>query len=256
MPWTASTVTGTEPQVVSGSLSYPDYTGALAPTGNSLNIISNPAANSTLKPERVDLQSAGLPNASTLFYSMLVQVTDITSLASTGVFVAGFNNSPGSNTANVTQAGARLSFIRDTNTSTTFHFGIRNDITSSGTSPNNFETTQRNVGETYLVVAEYEYNTGSSTDDVAHLWVDPASASLGGASAPSGDITSTGGDISQLQLQSFFFRPIATGPRSTTFDELRVGTTWASVTSVPEPASIGLLGLGTFAAIGSRRKRC
>jgi hypothetical protein len=86
------------------------------------------------------------------------------------------------------------------------------------------------------------------------LWINPDPATLGAGNAPATTITSTGGDINQLQIQSFALRALS-GGGTTQVDELRIDNSWANVTTVPEPASFGLLAAGGLGLLGRRRKR-
>lgn len=188
----------------------------------------------------------------TLYYSLLLQVTDLAGAASgaTGSFIAGFNNSAPNSTLGVTQAGARLAIRLDSVNNTKFNLGVQNDLGGAG-SPRNFETTQRNLNQTYLVVLAYEFNGVNDADDVAKIWIDP----VPGSAEPLPLLTSTGDDISTLQIQNFFLRQNTSAPQVTQIDEVRVGTTWEDVTpAVPEPSTLALAGLGGLTLLRRRRQ--
>jgi hypothetical protein len=173
-------------------------------------------------------------------------------VTTSGAFIAGFNNSTGTATTSITQAGARLQIRKDLSDATKFNLGVRSDVSAStGTSTIAWDTIQHAVGETIFVVGEYEFNQSSSTDDVSRMWINPDPNDLGAASAPATTLASTGGDINQLQIQSFFLRALS-GGGTTTIDEIRIDNSWAGVTTVPEPASLGLFALG---AMGLLRRR-
>jgi hypothetical protein len=56
--------------------------------------------------------------------------------------------------------------------------------------------------------------------------------------------------------QFLFGQQDNTTSTGTIFDEFRIGTTFASVTPIPEPSTSALLiGLGALALIGMRRRR-
>jgi hypothetical protein len=252
--WTATSSGTGEVSVVANNLQYTDANPAYGttigtPTGNAANI-----PNAAAKSDRIGLN--GLPSGSgTLFYSMLIDVTNLTGLTTSGAFIAGFNNSTGTATSSITQAGARLQVRRDLNDSTKYNLGIRNDVSAStGTSTISWDTTPFAAGSTVFVVGEYEFNQSSSTDDVARLWINPDPSTLGADTAPATTLTSTGGDINQLQIQSFALRALS-GGGTTTVDELRIDNSWQNVTSVPEPASLGVLAAGGALGLLARRRK-
>ena len=251
--WTPTTAGTGDISVISTdpSLQYTDANALYGttigtPAGNDVSI-----PNSAAKSDRI--ATTGLPTGSgTLFYSLLMKVTNLTGVTTSGAFIAGFNNSAGTATTSITQAGARLQIRKDAADGTKFNLGVRSDVSAStGTSVIAWDTAQHAVGETVFVVGEYEFNQASSTDDVSRMWINPDPSDLGAASAPATTLTSTGGDVNQLQIQSFFLRSLS-GGGTTTMDELRIDNSWAGVTTVPEPASLGLLTLG---AMGLMRRR-
>ncbi len=98
-----------------------------------------------------------------------------------------------------------------------------------------YESTVRNFGTVYLLVANYIYNTGTSTDDVLNLWVDPVlGLPEGAATIP--NVTSTATDATTIG--AFFLRQGTAANASTQkIDAILVGPTWASVTPVSNPTT-------------------
>jgi hypothetical protein len=83
---------------------------------------------------------------------------------------------------------------------------------------------------THLVVARYRLDFGFP-DEVA-LWVDPAALATPEESVPAPDISAATGAFQPIQ-SFYILHPqtgTATNPISIFMDEIRVGTTWASVT--------------------------
>ena len=87
---------------------------------------------------------------------------------------------------------------------------------------------------------------------VVNLYINPTG--LGSGAAPSSSVSATWdgpGSISGITgLRSV-------GPDSNNFawDEVRVGTTWAAVSPIPEPSSFALAGLAVFGLAGYRRRQ-
>jgi hypothetical protein len=64
--------------------------------------------------------------------------------------------------------------------------------------------------------------------------------------------------ITSGSIQSFLFyqRPNTLAPNQMIVDELRIGTSWADVTTpVPEPSTAMIGGLGIFALVSAYRLR-
>jgi autotransporter-associated beta strand protein len=91
------------------------------------------------------------------------------------------------------------------------------------------------TNNTYLVVLRYKFNSATTTDDEVALWLDPTS--LGdNSNIPSPTISTTNGaDVSQLV--AFYYLASSSVANYNTIcqfqmDEIRIGTSWASVTPV------------------------
>jgi hypothetical protein len=124
-----------------------------------------------------------------------------------------------------------------------FLFGV-----SKGSSTVTYETTSRTLGTTYFVVVKYTYNTGTTTDDVVDLWVNPA---LGGTETTATISGVTGVATDATTIGAVYLRQgSATAASTQQIDAILAGATWASVTagaSVPVPG----LTLGIVNAFGN-----
>jgi len=97
---------------------------------------------------------------------------------------------------------------------------------------------------TYFVVLEYDFTTAN-----ASLYLNPTP----GDSQPTATLTLAGsGTVAAIDNVGFKAQS-ATG--DFLVDNLLIGTTWADVTSVPEPATFALAGLGLLGLAGYRRMR-
>ncbi|MGC8625893.1 MAG: PEP-CTERM sorting domain-containing protein, partial [Phycisphaerae bacterium] len=100
---------------------------------------------------------------------------------------------------------------------------------------------------TYLMVLEDVAN--SSGPDTLNLWVNPTA----GVASPSGapDITDSLigpiGTISGIGTND--------GAATTSYDEIRIGTSYADVTPVPEPAPLALVATGGLGLLLLKRRK-
>jgi hypothetical protein len=185
----------------------------------------------------------------TMYYSMALRIDALTgSNATTGGFAFGFNNTGNSSqVTNPTAAGARLQLRIDPGDATKYNIGIFTNV--SATAAATSWSGPLIVGDTQYIVASYEMLAGAG-NDVARIWINPAVGDLGAPTAPTPSFTGTGGtDLSSIS--SILVRQ-SPAPHLT-MDEIRVGDDWASATSIPEPAAMGMLSLAS--ALMLRRKR-
>ncbi|MBI3139550.1 MAG: hypothetical protein HYZ15_13320 [Sphingobacteriales bacterium] len=102
-----------------------------------------------------------------------------------------------------------------------------------------YETNARVFGTTYLFVAKYTFNTGTTTDDQIDIWINPA---LGGTESTPTIPGITGTSTDATSISAFYLRQgSATAAATPRVDAILVGTTWASVTPssvVPPSLSI------------------
>jgi hypothetical protein len=92
--------------------------------------------------------------------------------------------------------------------------------------------------------------------DTLDLWVNPAQS----ASAPAATVTYSdfGAGVSTIQSASLGARYVGYADGGTGFyaDEITLGDSWEDVTTIPEPATLGLVGLGlSFGCIMRSRRR-
>lgn len=106
------------------------------------------------------------------------------------------------------------------------------------------------AGTTYFMVLKL---IGSGANWQGTLWLNPNSTTTEGGGAL-GSINMSIGGNSAINYLGFKMQNADAGD-SFNLDEIRLGTTWADVTAVPEPATWALLaGVGTFFMIFRRRK--
>jgi hypothetical protein len=236
---------GTGPTVTSGGLSN---AGLPASTGNGLNV-KNITGDSVTPRIALPGQPYGT-DSGTVYYSMVVQAPAVNVGNNTaGSFIAGFNNTTGSQAAALSAVGAALCIHAN---GTGYSYGIVN--TNTATRAFN-DSKIFGTADTVLIVASYTFGPGTA-DDVAKLYINPPSGTLTNGISDSEltitpDATSTAdvGTGAADFIRTFFVRDNTSEPTGgMNIDEVRV---WA----VPEPASIGLLGVVT-SAFYFRRRRC
>jgi hypothetical protein len=239
-----------DPTIASGSLSHPDR---LANAGNSAELTGTGASGSS----KVALSST--ETTGTVYYSMLVNVSDISNLTNTttGSFFAGFQPhtqvSPA--VSSIATAAANLLIHRDVDNASAYNLGV---AATTGNADRVFSTTEFFQGDTVFVVVGYQMNPGAD-DDVAFLWLNPNPLTYGALIAPLPDVTSngalsTGNDHGPVA--SFYLRNNGVEPDFTLVDDLRVATTWDEVTRlvVPEPSAIAMAVVGLLGVLTRRRR--
>lgn len=245
--------------ITEDSLSYP---GLPDSTGNSFGLPRLTQSNVS----RITLPGAPYtvtsPNKD-LFFSFLLQMTefdtsvsDLVAASTThrqGDFIAGFTASSGGGMSGANVYASQLRIRRQ------LVEGVQNGKYELGLVKNNQTTNDDppvvglsflewdpqgfDVGETLLIVGEYQLNTSDKFDDVVRLWINPTPGELPGA--PNLEITdgvdvSTQSGAAQSTVAAFWFRDgnvFLPGP--SIVDELRVGLSYADVTP---GASVGLAG--------------
>ena len=155
--------------------------------------------------------------ANTVYYSILLNVTDLSAVTSTtGGYSGGFVQ--GSSTT----YGATL-WLKKIDAST-YNIGVNPRTTAANTV---FAPAAYNINQTYLVVVSYTSNA-STTDDVVKIWVNPT---LGGAE-PTALATATNTLTDLTSIDRYLIRQgSATDTPNVEIDELRLATTWTEVTT-------------------------
>jgi hypothetical protein len=235
-----SPTTATEDRVlvVSGSLNgsapLPESVGGMASFGG---------------PGRTDRIAIGgnhtSANTTNIFYSLLMQVTDLTGTAAGGATVFGFNNTV-INTDDTTAQPSAITgriIIKPAPTAGTYFLGASKTGTGGDFVGVGETDPTYNVGDTVFVVGRYTFNTDSSTDDTFSMWINPSPSTFADDNLmPAPNLTATlGGDF--VTIATLLLRQTtAIVPAGLLFDEIRVDKSWAGVT--PEPSALGLLAMG------------
>lgn len=196
--------TGDNITVGNSSLTYPGFTTA----GNSVSFAA----------DGVDCFTSFTPTTSeTIYYSYLLNITSMAGVTDTnGGYFSGFGSS-------TTSLGATLWAKRVDDTS--YNLGI--EVRTANGANTTYSTDTFTAGQTYFVVVGYTFGPNAS-DDTVNLWINPA---LNGAQ-PAASLTDSHTGTDFTEISNFFLRQdSATETGATQIDELRIGTTWAQVTS-------------------------
>lgn len=253
--WYSSAVgTGTDDrvQVSDGNLSYaglPDSAGRMATFGGSG------------RTDRIFLGANR--NSGSVYYSLLMKVSDLTGTTAGGATIFGFNNTAQTaanhdTAAQPTTISGRL-IVRPlaADPTNSYEIGIHKSAGTTGQfvfAPGSFT-----LSDTIYLVGRYTFNTGSTTDDTFDLWINPAASTFGDDSLmPEPTITEVAGSDTNQIATIILRQTSAIVPAGVQFDEIRADTNWAQVTSnlVPEPTSLGGMIAVVCGGLGRRRRRC
>jgi len=155
------------------------------------------------------------------YYSFLLKVSNTTGLSTAGEYFTGFGGTAG---ASVTVFAPRV-FVKAGVTPNTFSLGVQN--TTGGTpTPTPTYSNEYPVGTTVLVVVKLDATTSPIQ---ASLFINPTA----GASEPIATVANSAGTFSFANFASIFLRQAGSATSGTgnlQIDEIRVGSTWESVT--------------------------
>jgi hypothetical protein len=232
-------------QVVSGSLYDPIGTAV----GNSLAV--NGIGDNSGSAERLAIVPVGVTSG-TVYYSMELRGDALTGSNNTiGGFFIGLNNTGNTSQAtNPTTVGAKIQARIDPVDASKYDIGIFANLTATAGAAS--WAPALTVGDSHFIVVSYTFNTGTTSDDVATMWIDPDPLTFGAGSAPVTTIATSTGGTDLGSVSSIIVRQ-SPAPWMT-LDGLRLGTSWADVTSVPEPASLSMLVLPALAMFARRSR--
>ena len=210
--WVSHSGTADQLSIVTGSL---NYTG-LTSTGNKTALVAG---------NNEDVNKASSASITGIaYYSTLLNVTNTTGLhpnTATGDYFMSTTASAGA--TGVTALSARL-YVRAGSAANTFNIGILNN--SGGTAAPAYTSSDYATGTTIFVVVKYDLSTNT-----ASLFVNPAIGSTEGTATAT---NATGTTAAPAQIAAIAIRQggnATAGTGNIEIDELRLGTTWNSVTS-------------------------
>ena len=155
----------------------------------------------------------------TVYCSFLLNVTSVGGLNTTGGYTIALLDG----TTSTFAAGLWIRLVSGSN----FNIGINPRTTAANTV---WLGNTLTAGTTYLVVIANQIVSGL-TNDVVKIWLNPVSLA-GAEPAANGSATNALTDLTSFQRVLLRQDAIGTTP-NLVIDEMRVGTTWASVTPVP-----------------------
>jgi hypothetical protein len=179
-----------------------------------------------------------------IYYSFLIDVTAIGTINSYITSLNPGTTSPGGS------ADALTAYVKSDGSG--WEIGVR--TSGAGTVEDTAAGTAGllSLNTTYLVVMEYTFSS-----EAANIWVDPSSSTFGG-SAPTADVSTNGTVSFSSGIDNVGFKAQGTGSSTYILDNLLIGTTWADVTPVPEPApepsTFALAGFGLLGLVARFRR--
>lgn len=187
-----------------------------------------------------------------VYASFFLNVTDATSVGSSGAFWACFTSETASNAVAGNNESGRILMK---GSAPTYQLGLTK--TSGTGSQWIFESGSHNQGDVLFCVLGYDFSVGKSNFMVS-LWINPNLTDFGAVTPPAFTVatnqnTASGsGDISAVRGFALLNRNTATGtrlPNAMFVDDVHIGRTWAYVTGGPEittnPVASASLAIGS-----------
>jgi len=200
-------------------LTTPSNSGSSLSYSGLQNSIGNRAIFTAGNTEDVNKAISGISGVG--YLSFLMNVTNADTLSTTGVHFIGFGGAAGTSLS----AFAGRVYVKKGLSPNTFQLGILNYTGGTPSPTPNYLLTEFPAGTTLLVVIKLN-NTTSPIQ--ASLFVNP----VPGSAEPIPTIESSLGTSIFNSFASVYLRH-GTGIRNVEIDEIRVGSSWESVTPVP-----------------------
>lgn len=207
--WSTTAANSNSDVVVVQSPSWSSIDGIKPSTGNAIQF-----QGSGVNPEFLFTPQTG--NFGTIYMSALIKVTALGNLNTTGQRVFGFGkqNSGGS------ISGATHFFVRLDAGEAGYNIGVNNTNSASSIT---WDSAVYNVDAELMIVLYFD---DSNTGTTAKMWINPT---IGGTE-PTPTLTdpdSRNLDVDRIQI----YQHNSTNTPEMIFDELRIGSTWSSVTN-------------------------
>lgn len=234
------------------------------------SLVVPPTPNATISrialplPAGEDSYNVNSPTGPSLFFSFTLKLTDAAPSTGTDYFFAGFHWNGSTGGMAVAGGYGGQMHLRPSPTSAgtgadqEYELGISKNNATGFSIAWAEDKKFKADSDTLFVVGQYEFVGAANAnggDDVVRLWVNPTPGDLAAAASPDA-FTATGPDVfasSQNALRSFWFRSDSNVSGVLHVDELRVGTSFASV-SVPEPSSLTAAAAGMLLTAARRRR--
>jgi len=222
--WSAHSGGGSNPiKVVGTVLSYTDYPDA--GIGNAVEIVGA-SSSEDVSADIVEIKSG------TAYFSTLVNVS---SSAPPGTGDSYFLHTRQASGSFFTRVYAKDDGVGNLN------FGI-----SKGSGSAEYAVSSLNYDETYLIVFKYQFNTGTTDDDVVSLWINPA---IGG-SEPAADLIHSATQTDIAEIAQIALRQNSNGG-TITANGIRASTTWTDLLPASCTAPSTQVSNVTFANTGN-----
>ncbi len=208
---------GAQPLIVSNGLSHANLP---AGTGNGVSFVP-----SSGQAARVSLNLSARLTNSPLYYSLLLQLTDLSAVPANAAnnFICVFSDTTVAQPQGLSRAGSRLVTKRS---GAGYQLGIGLNSTEFAYATNVFD-----LGDLVFVVASWAYGASGTS---ANLWVNPAPSSFGASTppTPSAGVTNgaTGGVLNASGPRAFLISCLNSTAPGGILDEVRVHTNWVYVT--------------------------
>lgn len=206
--------TGDSILVDNGSLSYP---GLAASSGNKIKFDGGGSDNYRV----FSSQTSG-----TVYMSFILNVSALGGLTTTGGYFTGFIQ------ANSTSAFGGTVWTRLSTTTGKYNVGV----STRSNSTVSWLPADLDPGTSYFIVSAYEIITGTA-NDVAKIWLN--TTAIGGSEPPADATSAPGTDLPSIE-RTLLRQDNATNTPFIEIDEIRVGTTWASVTPAAATPSLSI----------------
>ncbi|HZM03610.1 MAG TPA: autotransporter-associated beta strand repeat-containing protein [Candidatus Saccharimonadales bacterium] len=208
--------------------------------GNSPNCMDHVVSSSATDNDHLQFSQSGYNPGQSVYFSFLLTCDNLGS-ANVSDCIAAFCSSDDGTSFNL-----KLSTQIQTDGSYWLGLSKGGGVSGNqGVDANTLWATNFQADEPVFVVGVYHINSGAltNTDDTVSMWFDPTNSSFGTTNVPSPSLGPTTSGAVNSAIHNFAIHGVQL-PGNRYFSDLRIGTTWASVTPASAP-SLTLTNVGT-----------